>query len=87
MALLIRLVFAAVLGLTVRHLGMMITREDGHITVNQRDYILTLTERYGLATARTPWLDPPCGPLLRQLAVLAEEERALGRTSSRSACV
>jgi hypothetical protein len=41
------------LGTPTRYLGMTIIREDGHITVNQRDYILTLTERYGLATART----------------------------------
>jgi hypothetical protein len=40
------------LGVPTRYLGMMISREAGHITVTQRDYILTLVERYGMATAR-----------------------------------
>jgi hypothetical protein len=40
------------LGVPTRYLGMTIVREQDHITVNQREYILTLTERYGMANAR-----------------------------------
>ena len=65
-------------GVPTRYLGMMISREAGHITVTQRDYILTLVERYGMATARRPCVRPcmracvrPCVRLCVRAAVRA----------------
>ena len=40
------------LGAPTRYLGFQITRTDEHTTIHQRDYILTMTERYGLALCR-----------------------------------